>query len=209
MPPAKLEYSCPTCKRESGQLNQMIASSQQLVCAVNLNHVWSDTQSFLALRPTMDFKVAAQVFAPQQGHVEVKVLIPPRVKDALESKWGVRLNPTVAGVLEVLAEGEALMLSQGDVEKLKLSEFLGSKPGSSAELCGQVYALRQEITEAKNEAENARKDVAAYENHSPGRVVIDISSFQQGAVEKARDANMPVKIWIEQALRNGLENSWF
>jgi hypothetical protein len=209
MPPRKLEYSCPICKQQSGATNQIMASDMRLVCTANPSHAWSDTQSFLDLQPTMEFKVAAQVFAPQQGHVEVKVLIPPRVKDALELKWGARLNPTVAGVLEVLAEGEALMLSQGDVEKLKLSEFLGSKPGSSAELCGQVYALRQEITEAKNEAENARKDVAAYENHSPGRVVIDISSFQQGAVEKARDANMPVKIWIETNLKNAIENSWF
>src|ERR1700733_900309 len=129
MPQQKLEYSCPICKTQSGAKNQRMASDRQLVCTVNPNHAWSDTQAFLILKPTMDFKVS-QIVSQQIGQVEVKVLIPPRVKDALEQKWGNRYLPTVAGMLEVLADGEVLILSQSDVEKLKLGEFLGSKPGS-------------------------------------------------------------------------------
>jgi hypothetical protein len=165
--------------------------------------------SFLALKPKMVFTAPKQMPAQQFNQEEVKVLIPPRVKAALVAKWGEKFNATVAGVLEMVADGEVLVIPQPDLEKLKMREFLGTKPGSSAELCGTIFALRQEVQEAKNAEETARKDIAAYENFSPGRVVIDVSSFQGPLTEKARDANMPVKIFLENNLKSAIENSWF
>jgi hypothetical protein len=208
MPPIKLEYSCPSCEAQTGAISQMMASDRQLVCTVNPAHKWDDTQAFLQLKPKMTFSNPKPI-TQQFNQVEVKLLIPPRVKDALDRRWGDKFNVTVAGVLEMVSEGDVLVVASADLDKLKMAEFLGSKPSSSPELCGMIFALRQEVTEAKNEVENARKDVAAYESHSPGRIVIDAAPFLEAAREKAKDENMPLKIWIEQKLKFALENSWF
>lgn len=209
MPQIRLEYACPTCIQQAGKHSQMLASDRQLVCSVNPAHVWSDIQTFMSLKAPMVFTVPKAAPPPQFHQQEVKVLIPPRVKDALEAKWGDRYLPTVAAILEIVSEGEVLTLSQTELAKLAMKEFLGSKPGSGAELCGQVYALRQEVQEQKDSADNARKDVAAYENYSPGRVVIDASAFLTAAQEKARDENVPLKIYLERILKNGFDNNWF
>jgi len=208
MPQVPTEYACPLCEAQTGQHKQIVASDRQLVCVANGTHSWQDIQEFMSLKPKMVF-ATTKVPAQQFNQAEVKVLIPPRVKDALASRWGDKFNATVAGVLEMVSEGEVLVIPQADLDKLKLGEFLGSKPGSSAELCGMVYSLRQEIQEYKDAADTARKDVAAYENYSPGRVVLDVSSFLGPLTEKAKDANEPVKIFLEKNLRTAIENSWF
>lgn len=209
MPQIKTEFSCPTCVSLTGKHNQIVASDQRLICTADSNHIWTDSQSFLALKPQMVFSAAKPAPAQQFGHVEVKVMVPPRIKDALTARWGDKFNATVAGVLEMVSDGEVLVIPEGDLDKLKSKEFLGLRPGSSAELCGTIYALRQEIQEYKDAAETARKDVAAYENYSPGRVVLDISSILGPLTEKARDENLPLKVYVEQKLRFAVENSWF
>jgi hypothetical protein len=202
-----LDYGCPTCRSE-GRKVQMTATDRALICSANPNHIWHDTSSFIALKPSIEFRVI-QAAAPQNGHVPVTVMIPPRVENDLKNKWGDRYAPTVAGVLEMVAEGEVMVIPEEIIKKLSGGEFLGARPGSAAELSGMVYALRQEAREEKQRAENVAKDVAAYEAHSPGRVLIDCGDWHQLAVEKARDAGIPLKLWLERNLATAVKESWF
>jgi hypothetical protein len=64
MPVLKTEFSCPRCKRETGQSNQISAAEGRLICPSNSNHKWEDTAAFYADGPQMEFKVGPAKFPP-------------------------------------------------------------------------------------------------------------------------------------------------
>lgn len=201
MPVVKTNYSCPTCDA------QVVAENRKLVCSSNPLHTWNDIQTFMALGPKIKYEGTKPPVAPQPNHLKFEVSVPPRVKSGLDAKFGARSNETIAGVLEMLSEGEVLIIPASDLSRLK--ERLGKQPESSGELFGLVYNLGMELETEKLKAENAEKDLKAYEGRSLGCVVVDFGKNYQAAIEKARDRNLPLKLFAEECLRTGLENGWF
>jgi hypothetical protein len=209
MPQFKTEFSCPKCKRETGQSNQISAADGRLICPANPNHKWVDTPSFYADAPAMEFKVGPAKFPPVEGQTPITLKIPLRLKTELEQRWGAEeaVSAKIVDVLLQLVDGDVMVLGQTDMSRL--FDRLGEKFSNSSELVGVVYAKMCEVDEARGERDSAIEDLKAYESRSPGRVVIDLGSQYQTAVEKAKDAETPLKVWVEQQLINGLQNSWF
>jgi hypothetical protein len=207
MPLFKTEYACRTCKDTTGKSVQIVAVSGKFECANG--HFWNDTATFQAMhgRDMMEFKVAPPVFPPQQNHVPITVTLPLSVKTAAETKFGDKLNPTISGLLQMLCEGEIMIVNATDLQRI--SEKLGKRPASSSELYGMIYALGCEVEDAKQLAETARSDVKAYEGMAPGRVVVDLGSEYADAVERSKSAGQPLKFWVETNLRSGIKDNWF
>jgi hypothetical protein len=180
-----------------------------LICPVNPNHKWVDTAAFYADGPIMEFRVGPAKFPPVEGQTPITLKIPLRIKTELEQRWGAEeaVSAAVSNVLLQLVDGEVMIVGQTDLTRL--FERLGEKFTNSSELVGVVYAKMCEVDEARGERDAAVEDLKAYESRSPGRVVIDLGSQYQTAVEKAKDAETPLKVWVEQQLINGLQNSWF
>jgi hypothetical protein len=206
MPLVATEYACPLCKA-ANLTSQINASDGALTCSMNPSNVWRDIQAFKDLKPRMEFTVSQPKFQPQINHVEMKVMVPLGIKTTLETKMAGKLEATVAGILSMLAEGDILIIPSQDLDRMK--QRLGKKPESSGELFGMLFALGEQVTEAKQIAETASNEVKAYESRSPGSVVIDLGAHFTYAVEKAKDENMPVKLWIQDRMKNALENQWF
>jgi hypothetical protein len=155
----------------------------------------------------MKYDVAAPVVAVQQNHIKFEVSVPPRVKTALESRFGARVLETVAATLAMLSEGDVLIIPDSDLQRMK--ERLGKKPESSGELFGLIYNVGMELESAQLARDNAEKDLKAYEGRAYGMSVIDLGKNFQNANERARAENLPLKIWLEQRVANALENNWF
>lgn len=206
MPALPSEYACPACPQGKGNWVQIFASAGELSCAKGL-HKWNDTQAFLDANPQMVFKVTVPKALPQENHTPFNLKIPISLKTALDAKFGDKAGPTMLGILWQMLEGEAMIVPETDIQRL--AERLGKRPANSSELIGLVYALSCQTEEAQQERDIAVKDVKAYEGMSPGRVVIDLGDQFTEAQVKAKDSSLPVKVWAEQALRNGLENNWF
>lgn len=206
MPVVKSEYSCPRCKK-LGQTNQIIANAGQLQCSVNGEHTWLDTMEFFSEGPKMEFKVEQPKALPQDNYEPITVSVPIGLKGALEAKYGDKAMATLGSVLLQMIEGEGMHIVELDLERIAAK--LGAQPRNSSELYGMIYAKCEEIADLKLIADNASKDLKAYENMSPGRVIVDLGDQFANAQDKARGAELPVKLWIERALRNGLENNWF
>lgn len=200
------EYACPICKAQTGEDRQIAAGGGQIICTFNAAHNWRDHMEFLNLNPQMVFKVTPEKTV-QENHVPYTVNLPAAIKQAVEAKLGDKAAPTVASLLMQLLEGEVLIIGQEDLSRMTV--YLGSKPGSSAELTGLIYALSQQREDLKNERDNAAADLQAYQGMAPGRVVINLGTQFEAAKVKARDANLPVPLWAEQSLKGGLENGWF
>jgi len=202
----KSEFSCPTCKRSTGALNQILANAGELVCSKEPSHKWNDTMDFLNLGPTADFKVQMPV-APQENRTPFTIPVPINLKKELEKKYGDKLLATVVAILNQMNEGTAMLIPNTDVERLV--ERLGSKFNNSSELVGLVYSKTCEAEDAKAERDTVLKDLKAYEDRYPGRVVVDLGPQANAAQAKAVDANMPVKLWVEQQLQTAIESNWF
>ena len=209
MPVIKSEFSCPRCKKETGQSNQISAADGRLICPVNPNHKWVDTAAFYADGPIMEFRVGPAKFPPVEGQTPITLKIPLRIKTELETRWGAEeaVSAKIADVLLQLVDGDVMVLGQGDMTRL--FERLGQKFLNSSELVGVVYAKMCEVDEAKGERDSAIEDLKAYESRSPGRVIVDLGTQFETAKAKAKDAEMPLKEWIQTQLFNGLENNWF
>jgi len=209
MPVIKSEFSCPRCKKETGQSNQISAADGRFICPVNPNHKWVDTAAFYADGPIMEFRVGPAKFPPVEGQTPITLKIPLRIKTELEQRWGAEeaVSAKIADVLLQLVDGDVMVLGQGDMTRL--FERLGQKFSNSSELVGVVYAKMCEVDEAKGERDSAVEDLKAYESRSPGRVVIDLGAEFEAAKAKAKDAEMPLKEWAETNLKNGISNNWF
>ncbi len=201
MPIVKTRYACPTC---SAQVN---AENRQLVCSANRSHSWNDTAAFLGMNPQVKYEESKPPVAPQPNHVKVEVTVPPRVKQALEAKFGSASDSTIAGVLSMLAEGEVLIVPETDLQRMK--ELLGKRPDSASEMFGLIYNLSMELDTAKLVADEAKKDVAIYEGRNPGAVLINMGALYGPIMEKARDQNETAKMFLERSLRTAIENNWF
>ena len=199
----KTRYACPA----PGCGAQIQAESGQLVCTANSGHRWNDIATFMSLSPQVKYEEAKPPVIAQTNYVKVEVSVPPRVKQGLETKFGSTSASTIAGVLEMLSEGEILIIPDADLQRMK--EKLGKRPESSAELFGLIFNLSMDLETANLIAGNAQKDVQAYEGRNPNSVLIDLGPMYGQVVEKARDQNEPVKVWIERNLKTAIENSWF
>jgi hypothetical protein len=202
----KSEFSCPTCKRSTGALNQILANAGELVCSKDPSHKWNDTMEFLNLSPSMDFKVTMAI-APQENRTPLNIPVPVNLKKELEKKYGDKLFATVVAILNQMNEGTAMLIPNTDVERLV--ERLGAKFNNSSELVGLVYSKTCEAEDAKAERDTVLKDLKAYEDRYPGRVIVDLGPQANAAQAKAVDANMPVKLWVETNLKTAIESNWF
>ena len=200
-------YSCPACKQATGATNEILADSSRLICSKVPEHVWPDVDDFYSLKPTLDFKQAQERPAPQSGHTNLNVSIPVNTLNALQNRYGEKMMATVAGLLNVLAEGEPMIISDTDVQRMGMT--LNERPKSSGHLVGMIFALQQQVTEARQEAELATSEVKAYEKMSPGKVVLDLGENFNYAADRAKNENLPVKVWLERNVSTALANTWF
>ena len=207
MPTIRTGYSCPSCKRASGDTNEIVAEGRLLKCSKVPEHQWNDLQTFIDLKPKIEFQQEQAKAAPQAGHVPMTVTLPPRIKNAIQSKYGDKADATVAGVLSMLAEGEVLVI--GEIDLQRIASILRERPKNGSHLFGMLVALSEEIKEAKVNSEAAAKDVQAYQGLSVGRVLIDLGSQFQNATQRAQAENLPTGEFVRRAVVNGLENNWF
>lgn len=207
MPRVDTEFGCPTC-RDAGVKSRIVAvDGTKIVCSENSTHTWTDRMEFTKLCPTMDFAVVKAQFAPQVGHVEMKVQVPLGVKTKLEAKFAGKTDATVAGILQMLSEGEILIIPQGDMERMK--QRFGKKPESSGELFGLIFSMGLDKDNAELEAKNARDKLEAFMAKHEGYVALNLGELYHNAVSRAIDANEPLDSWCETQFKNGLANNWF
>jgi hypothetical protein len=207
MPAIKTEFACPACQVATGKTSQILADAGSIVCSVDATHRWNDTQAFLAMKPIMAFSAPAVQAAPPANQAKIEVSVPQRVKDALDARFGDKVNANVAAALAAFSEGDSIIVHQTDIDRIQ--QRVGERPTSSGEIYGMIFMLGEQAREAKQTMDYAQSQVKAYENMNPASVMVDLGSFYQIAVEKARDAGLPLKVWLERNLHTALEGSWF
>lgn len=208
MPIIKTGYSCPLCKRETGDTNEIYAEDRRLVCSKISTHTFNDSEEFMNMRPTIDFRQAPPAAAPQENHTSLTVSISVPLYNDLLAKYGSeKISSALVGALKIIVDGEQMVISASDLEELK--RVLPEKPKNASHLRGMIFALDQQRMEAKNVAEQAAETVKGYEGMAPGKVLVDLGEYFKFALDHAKEENMPVGYWVTKILKNGFENNWF
>lgn len=201
-------YACPTCERGLGDIVEVMAApGRKLVCSkLPQVHFWVDLEEFIALQPKMAFQ-KQQAAAPQENHVNVQVKVPRTTHERLKAKYGDRLDATMTAALNVLEEGETMSISGTDLERLQT--VLPERIKNGGHLFGMVFALSQQVIEAKQEASNVAAEVKAYEGMGGTKVLLDLDTFYNTAAQRAQAEGLPMKLWLAERVRTALENNWF
>lgn len=207
MPAIRSGYSCPTCKRLTGDTNEVLADGGRLRCSKVEAHLWPDIQDFMDLNPRLDFKQEQPKFQNQTGHVDLTVKVPLRVKNAVSSRFAEKADATVAGLLSMMAEGECMVIGETDLQRI--SSVLPERPKSGSHLFGMITALIYARDEAKQVADAAAKELKAYEGMAGTRVMVDLGDQYGNATQRAQAENLPTKVFVERVMRTGFENNWF
>lgn len=207
MPVVRTGYSCPTCKRSSGETNEVVADNAKLKCSKYPEHSWADQTDFLEAGPRIEFQTEQPRPAPQANHTSLNVSVPVHTANALLSKYGEKRDATIAALLNMLAEGEPLILSDTDLQRM--SQQLPERPRNGSHLIGMIFSLTQQIAEQRQIAEQAAADIQAYRGMAPGRVVVDLGDQFTHASARAKDDGVPTEVWVSRNLKTALENSWF
>jgi hypothetical protein len=94
-----------------------------------------------------------------------------------------------------------------DVERLKM--MMPERPKSGSHLIGMIFAMQQDVQEAKGIAEAAASTTKAYEGMNPGKVVVDLGGNYQYALDRAKSEGLPLKVWMDQNVKTALDNTWW
>lgn len=209
MPIIRSGYSCPTCKRKTGDINEVVADGGKLSCSKHPEHRWDDSSDFLDAQPDIDFKQAQERPKSQSNHTSLSVSIPVNTANRLLEMFGDRMDVTVAGVLNTIAEGEVMMVGETDLKRI--GGALKERPKNAGHLFGLLFALTEQIEELRLIAENAQKEVKAYEGISPGRVVVNLADLLEPARQRAQNEEppLPLGLWLERQIRTAIENNWW
>lgn len=212
MPLIRTEFSCPTCKQRTGGdgkpiLKRILANAGELVCEGDGTHKWPSIDQFFAAGPTVDFQPEVYKGLPQENTAPLTLTLPVALKAALTDKFGQKLSATVTGILASLLEGEAMMIPKSDIDRI--TARLGAVPKNSGELFGLIFSKTCDVENLQAERDEAVKNLQAYQNFSPGRIVINLGPQLATAEGKAKDASLPTPIWVERQVINALESNWF
>ena len=204
---------CPACARPKdgeGVTSMLYNRVGKFSYYCRNGHEYNDMQELLALNPQR--LPVPQKKTIQQGHETVNIQIPPDLKQDLLQKFGSaeRLSQTLAGVLRVLAEKNAFLFNEVDVERTE--KILGERPKDGSHLVGILYERQQVINNLRASLDSKQPQGEKSNNngiHIPeGKVLLDSASFIGKAVSVARFRGQPLEQVLQETLRLAFENGW-
>lgn len=203
-------YGCPLCERTTGDTNEIIArDGRSFVCSKVPAHAWADSDELGNMEPKIRFQQQQERPAPQPNHTSVSVSISVPAYNALLARYGDRMGATLSSIAGVMAEGEPMIISEEDVQQIALIPGIAEKPKNARHLIGLIFAMQEQVREAKQIAETAAGEIKAYENMAPGKVVIDLGEQNTYALDRAKNEGLPLKVWLQTQIQNALASAWF
>jgi len=206
-------FACPTCMA-AGVKSNLIQSSGKygLYCEKDSNHIFQDTEAFLASNPVkLDIPKAAPKIQP--GVEPFIVKIPTGLIEMLGKRFGQKLDVSVGVLLGVMTDPEAFVVVGEDVKRLR--ELLSAKIASADALVGSVYNLWTERNQYKNQVEQKTSSVGSSSEQLPemngdfvqSTIRINTDAFLT-IKEKAKFNNMTFSQYIQEIVMMGVKNSW-
>jgi hypothetical protein len=205
-PVIKSGILCPGCRISGSKVHLLAKLGEGFVCEAGL-HKYNDTEQLRMMNPEL-VKLPPPPPKIQEGRVSMQISVPTTLRDALTSKFGVKLEPSVTAILSCLLEPDAYVVS--GVDQQRISQLAGKIVRNSIELYSAFYEKNYIYEEMKKEVEKYKaigssrqvaEDPSAVKVSIPTDVVDDVKS-------KAGFNNMAIGDYIATVLQFAVKNGW-
>ena len=136
------------------------------------------------------------------GYVKMEIFVPENLKQALEAKFGVRVDATIVAICTSLMDPGAFVMSSEDVNQLKA--YLGGKAvRHGSELMGEVFSIYKSLSDAREELE--KKQSLSF---SGGLMLRPSPEAIVALKQAAANQNRTVSQVATELLENASKNNW-
>lgn len=198
--PTATDLGCPTCARSNPPVMERLTDTGSGYSCSH-GHRFMDTGELMAAQPS---RMPLPPKAPVRmlpGYVKTEIFIPGNLKQALDSKFGARLDATLVAICTTLLDPGAFVMSSEDVGQM--SKYLAGKTvRHGSELLGEVFSIFQERANLKEQLE--KKETTSF---SGGLMIRPSSetmeSLKKIAVNQGKSASQIAGECLEVAIKNG------
>jgi hypothetical protein len=136
------------------------------------------------------------------GYVKCEICIPGNLKQALDSRFGVRLDATIVAICTSLMDPGAFVMSSEDVGQMA-KYFSGKNVRHGTELMGEVFSIFQERANLKEQME--KKETTSF----TGGLMVRPSPETLAALKKIASNNGKSASQVAvECLENAVKNEW-
>jgi predicted HicB family RNase H-like nuclease len=197
--PTATDLGCPTCAA-GGTHERLMDMSPGYQCTKG--HRFNDTAELYAMQPP---RMPLPPKAPVRmlpGYVKAEICIPGNLKQALDAKFGIRLDATIVAICTTLMDPGAFVISSEDVGQMA-KYFSGKNIRHGAELTGEVYSIFQERQNLKEQME--KKENVSFS----GGLMVRPTPETLAALKKVASANGKSASQIAaECLETAVKNEW-
>lgn len=198
--------ACPTCFQIDKTLVALVCSPTKAQCPKG--HSFDD---MIALRemnpPTVEDAKLSRPIVP--GDAVMQVRVSSQVRDALQGKYGDRLEATISSLLGVMTDARAFVMTSGHIDRV--FELTQQKVSNGQALTGLIFTLATE----KQAAEERVSQLSG----KPVRQAdcIEVPKFNDAETLKLEAAAEKHKVegtnrvgkLIHAIIRQGIVKGWF
>jgi hypothetical protein len=196
---------CPICDMEKVD-SQLLSEPMKIFCERNpVVHTWNDISKLMALNYRL-MKKPKEADKIQPSYTKLELMVPESLKKDLEAKFPENLSASVRSVLQACAQPMMMILSTFDIKKVH--DMTGQLPKTSGQLCGIIFAFKEEVKEMKNEIVGLKKRLTIQMRGNEAGVIVDLGEMLPKAVAKADAAGVSLEQLLSNHLQTALGNDW-
>lgn len=203
--PNDLALECPRC---GNGVRLWEAAGRGYYCEAG-KHKWIDYDELMSLHPKkLPFR---GIVAKQDGFTKVTFDVPGSVAEALTAKFGDKLAPTLAAVMEIISGSKFILMGENDVRQM--TQHLGQEVPSSSFILGKVYELKAANDQKNETIDKLRANLAAKRGvhgvASDSEVSVDLGSTLMEKVQNlAASREQPIDDVVRGVVQMAIDNDW-
>ena len=202
--------ACPECDKVGNTVPLHTEPGRYEIFCEN-GHTFKDTEDLQARNPRQisGMKNPAPTKAPSNT-LEVRFKVHPKFKEALDQRFGDRLEATMPALLACILDPAAFFIAGEDAEMMSRA-LGGEKIKDGKSITGKFFALTEELKTLKAENESLKKSVGSAKAVKNGDLGITVSLDPITALkltEKAKQRGQDEAGVIADTMWYALKENW-
>ena len=197
--PTVTDLACPTCAA-GAVMERLTDTGSGYRCSKG--HQFNDTGELLAMQPKLMPLPEKAPVRMLPGYVSMEIFVPANLKQALNAKFGKRVDATLVAICTTLLDPGAFVMSSEDVNQLK-QYFGGKAVRHGAELLGEVFSIHKENADLKDQVKEKQSTSLV------GSLVLRPSPETLAALRSTAEARkLTVSKIATDCLDSAAQNGW-
>jgi len=191
-------WACPICDQ-----NKITSHLMTRVGGIGAycgnGHTFNDMEQLKNSHPRT-LPVPKPIPKPQEGHEEIRVSVPSKVRQDLQAKFGNTLPENVGAVLRAVVDPRTIIVSGLDVQQIESWTKLTILDAGT--LKGAIYSLTMDLKQAK-------ENLASLEATRNGKgITVNLDGLEEAIQQRADMWGITNSEVVKQITDMGIKNGW-